>query len=62
MCVLLDFIAIQVSFDDSSYTVKEYEGSLLISMFLDNPSPCCLHVFVEFIDGTAHGKLCETHT
>ena len=61
ICVLLDFTAINVSFSDSSYTIKEYEDSVKVSMFLDKPSPCCLHVLVEFMDGTALGELCVVH-
>ena len=63
ICVLLDFIAINVSFSDSSYTVKEHEGSVKISMFLDKPSPCCLHVLVKFMDDKrpAAGELHVVH-
>ena len=59
------FIAIKVSFNDSTYTVKEDEGTLQISMFLSKPSPCCLNVFVEFtnefINYKATGELCIVH-
>ena len=61
ICVLLDFTAINVSFSDSSYTIKEYEDSVKVSMFLDKPSPCCLHVLVKFMDGTTSGQLCVVH-
>ena len=59
--MLLDFIVINVSFSDSSYTIKEYEGSVKISMFLDKPSPCCLHVLVKFVDDKEPGELCVVH-
>ena len=63
ICVLLDFIAINVSFSNSSYTVKEHEGSVKISMFLDEPSPCCLHVLFKFMDDKepAAGELHVVH-
>ena len=63
MCYFV--IAIKVSFNDSTYTVKEDEGPLQVSMFLSKPSPCCLTVFVEFanefIADKAIGELCIIH-
>ena len=62
---MLLFIAIKVSFNDSTYTVKEDDGALQISMLLSKPSPCCLNVFVEFtnelIADKATGELCIIH-
>ena len=59
------FIAIKVSFNYSTFTVKEDDNTLQISMFLSEPSPCCLNVFVEFtnefIDDKATGELCIVH-
>ena len=58
ICVLLDYIEIKVNFDDPSYNIKENDGVVEISLSLDKPSPCCLHVLVEFVNGTAVGELC----
>ena len=57
ICVLLDYIEINVNFDDPSYNIKESDGVVEISLSLDKPSPCCLHVLVEFVNGTAIGEL-----
>ena len=54
-----------MNFNDSTYAVKEDDSPLQISMFLSEPSPCCLNVFVEFtnefIDDKATGELCIVH-
>ena len=49
-------------FDESSYTVKEDEGTVVPVLILDKPSSCCITVYAELTSGTrssnATGKLC----
>ena len=51
-------IAINVTFNNPSYTVEEWEGSVQLTLLLDKPSPCCIHMLVKFTDRTALGELC----
>ena len=51
-------VVIHVGFNQSSYTVNEYVGTLSPVLSLDRPSPCGITVFAELVDDTATGKLC----
>ena len=37
--------------------IDETAGNLTVTLNLDKPSPCCLHVYVEAADKNATGKL-----
>ena len=43
-------VAINVRFDQSSYTVSEDDGSFSPELILSRPSPCCITVYIELIE------------
>ena len=55
--MLFLYIEISVGFDSSTYTVEEDVGVFSPELTLDRPSPCCITVLAELVNGTALGEL-----
>ena len=56
----LVFVAITVNFNQSTFTVKEYEGPVTPVLTLSKPSSCCLTIRATLKNVTATGKSCCT--
>ena len=52
------FVAISVSFSQTTYRVNERDGVVTVELTLNKSSPCCLRLYVEVEDITATSKLC----
>ena len=56
MCTYI-FVAIGVSFSQTTFTVNESDGNVTVKLTLSRPSPCCVHLYVEVENITATSKL-----
>ena len=57
MCMSFWFVAIDVSFSQTTFTFNERDGVAAPVLTLSKPSPCCFHLRVEVEDITATRKL-----
>ena len=54
--MLIFFVAISMSFEQSSYTVDEGVGYIYPVLKLSKPAPCCITVRAELTDGPGNDK------
>ena len=55
LCMLINFVAITVKFNQSTYTVNEHQGPVQPILTLSRASPCCITIRAILKDITATG-------
>ena len=57
-CHLLTISAVEVNFNENSYTVAESDGQVSVSLRIDGKFFIPVWAVVEISEGTATGELC----